>query len=107
MPRGNSAPDGDSGKLDGTSDFIDPAASIGGGNEDGGVRDSAGTRFDPTIHASPDSRNKDGTFRGKRGRKSGSGNSKSRSQVHSDIKETAQFLAQGLLLFHASMAAMT
>jgi hypothetical protein len=57
--------------------------------------------------ASPDSRNNDGTFRRKRGRKSGGNNSKSRSQVHSDIKETAVFLTQGLLLFHSSIAAMT
>jgi hypothetical protein len=105
MPRGNSIPDSESGSA---GKPIDPAASIGGsGNGDGGITDSAGNRFDPTVHSSPDSRNADGTFRRKRGRKAGGSNTKSRSQIHSDIKETAQFLASGLVIFHASMAAMT
>jgi hypothetical protein len=103
MSKGNSGANGESGN---TGTFIDPAAAAG--NSDGGtIRDSAGTEFDGTIHSSPDNRNADGTFRRKRGRKAGGSNSKTRSQIHSDIKETAQFLAQGLLLFHTSMAAMT
>jgi hypothetical protein len=107
MSQGTGTANGDSGAINGEGKFVDPSSAIGGGS-DGGITDSAGTRFDPARHASPDSRNKDGTFRGKRGPKRGGGSSgKSRSQVHSDIKETAQFLAQGLLLFHASMAAMT
>lgn len=103
MSQGNSNSNGEGGS---NGDFIDPAAAAGNSG-DGGITDSAGNRFDPTIHSSPDSRTRGGEFRRKRGRKSGGNNSKSRSQVHSDIKETAQFLAQGLLLFHASMAAMT
>jgi hypothetical protein len=103
---GNSGTTGAGGNA---GEFIDPAAAVGSGNGDGGITDSAGTRFDATIHSSPDARNNDGTFRRKRGRKPGGGNNnnRTRAQVHSDIKETAQFLAQGLLLFHASMAAMT
>jgi hypothetical protein len=106
MSEGNSGVEGAGPKVDGP---IDPAAAIGGNGSGGTVRDSAGNDFDPTVHSSPDSRNADGTFRRKRGRKSrgSSGSAKPRSQIHSDIKETAQFLAQGLLLFHTSMAAMT
>lgn len=104
MSEGNSGTKGEGG----ANGFVDPAAAIGGGSG-GTIRDSSGAEFDPTIHSSPDARNNDGTFRRKRGRKPGGGNSssRSRSQVHSDIKETAAFLAQGLLLFHTSMAAMT
>jgi len=106
MSRGNKPVDGNSGEPTGNGEFIDPAVAAGN-NSDGGITDSAGNRFDPTIHSSPDARNGDGTFRRKRGRKAGGHNSKSRSQVHSDIKETAVFLTQGLLLFHTSIAAMT
>ena len=106
MPRGSSKSNPDSGPVDGAPEFIDPA-SAGSGGDSGGIRDSAGTEFDPTRHSSPDARNKDGTFRGKRGRKAGGSGSKSRSQIHSDIKETAIFLTQGLMLFHTSIAAMT
>lgn len=103
MSKGNSGVTGEGGGPT----IVDPSAAVGG-SSDGTIRDSAGIEFDGTIHSSPDSRNADGTWRRKRGRKSGSGSgSKSRSQIQGDIKETAQFLAQGLLLFHTSMAAMT
>ena len=103
MSQGNS---GIGGENNGTGEFIDPAAAAGNSG-DGGITDSAGNRFDPTIHSSPDSRNADGTFRRKRGRKSGGSNTKSRASVQGDIKETAIFLTQGLMLFHTSLAAMT
>lgn len=103
MSRGNSSVDSESGSV---GKPIDPAAAIGGSGDSGGITDKLGNRFDPTIHSSPDSFNADGSFRRKRGRKSGGTNSKSRSQANSDIKETAQFLAGGLVIFHASMAAM-
>lgn len=106
MPKGNSGVERIS--LDTPNDYIDPA-SVGAGSDGGTIRDANGTEFDPTIHSSPDTRNADGSFRRKRGRKAGSGGNgnRSRASVHSDIKETAVFLAQGLLLFHTSMAAMT
>lgn len=110
MPKGSRTANGDSGGANGNGEFIDPTSAIGGGNSggsDGGIRDTAGTQFDPTIHSSPDARNGDGTFRRKRGRKAGGNNSKSRSQIHSDIKETAIFFTQGLMLFHTSISVMT
>lgn len=97
----------------GTGEFIDPAAATGngtgsgdGGSGDGSViRDANGTEFDGSIHIHPDKRNADGSFRRKRGRR-GSG-SKSKSQVYSDIEKSAEMLTKGLVVFHATLAAMT
>jgi hypothetical protein len=104
MSKGTS---GIEGSGDETGKPLDPAAAIGSGDGDGGITDSAGNRFDPTIHSSPDSRTKDGEFRRKRGRKSSGNSAKSKAHVQADIKETAVFLTQGLMLFHTSIAAMT
>lgn len=53
----------------GTDDFgsIDPAS----GNSGSGIRDANGTEFDPAQHIGTDKFNRDGSFKRKRGRKSG------------------------------------
>lgn len=96
-----------------TNEPVDPATAVGGigsgdsgGSDSGGITDSAGTRFDPREHIHPDKRNADGSFRRKRGRKSGSGN-RSKAQVYSDIEKSAEMLTRGLMIFHSSLAVMT
>lgn len=111
MPRGNkgTAPV----SLDIGGEVIDPAA-VGGGNPansggdsgTGDIRDATGTLFDASIHSHPDTRNSDGSFRRKRGRKTGGGN-KSKAAIYSDIEKSAEMLTRGLMIFHTSLAAMT
>lgn len=114
MPPRNNGDKKPTEQAGGNSDTaIDPATAVGGigngtsGGSDGErITDGAGTVFDPREHIHPDKRNADGSFRRKRGRKSGSG-SKARAQVYSDIEKSAEMLTKGLLLFHTSLAAMT
>jgi hypothetical protein len=83
------------GFLDGTSG--DASGGNSGGDSDG---------FDPTIHVSRDSRNADGSFRKKRGRKSGSGASSStRSKTSSAASVDA--LANILVILHAGISTAT
>lgn len=108
MPRGNKGIEGISLDIGNT---IDPAAAAANGTSadtgnGGTVRDSAGNEFDPERHSHPDTRNADGTFRRKKGRKAGSTN-KSKAHIHSDIKASAEMLTKGLLVFHTTLAAMT
>lgn len=107
-----SAPtDGTSGDAERVGDS--PSFSLGGflsGATDGGTSgggsgpDSDG--FDPAIHSSRDSRNADGSFRRKRGRKAGSGASSStRSKTSSAASVDA--LTNILVILHAGISTAT
>lgn len=94
----------------GNSEFIDPASALGngsggtGGSGDGGtIRDAFGTEFDAAVHSGPDKRNSDGSFRRKRGRKSGGKSQK----VPPNLEQSVEVLSRGLCIMHASLAAIT
>ncbi len=82
----------------------DAGFSFGGGDSGG---DSGGGRgdFDSTIHVSRDKRNADGSYTRKRGRRSGGGNSPSRTSSKADLKASVDSLANVLVIVHAGLAA--
>lgn len=85
---------------------IDPASLAGAGA--GGTTDSAGGTFDPAIHSGPDKFNADGTFRRKRGRKSGGGgNNPGKASSQTDLKSSVEMLSQTLALLHMGIASAT
>lgn len=73
------------------------------GSGDGSGSGSA-ERFDPSIHAGPDKRNADGSYRRKRGRKAGAGNRNSRPSDNSASVET---LSRLLTIVHLGIATVT
>lgn len=81
------------------------SGDAGNSGGSGGDVDSHGTRFDDTIHAGRDKLNADGSFRKRRGRKSGgstnSGNS--RAKNHAGIEA----LTQALAIVHLGIASAT
>lgn len=98
------APFGDGGVIEGAS--VDPA-TVAGTGDDGDV-DGTGQRFDPAIHSGRDKRNADGSYRRKRGRKSGSGGSATgKASSSGDIKAAAEMLSQTLMLLHVGIASST
>ena len=68
---------GDSGNDTRSADVGDAFGSIEPGNPGSGIRDATGTEFDPAQHIGADRFNRDGSFKRKRGRKSGKPNTAS------------------------------
>jgi hypothetical protein len=103
-----SATTGSEGIVSAEQPAVDPASFGGssGGSDGGSIRDAAGTEFDPAIHVGPDSRNNDGSFRRKRGRKAGSG-SHGKAKVHSNLEGSIEALTKGLAIFHIALATAT
>lgn len=78
----------------GGDDAVDPATLAGGGSADA-------DGFDPNIHIGRDRINADGTFKRKRGRKAGSGNSAKAGPINLNGLEAI------LVSMHTMMAAAT
>lgn len=98
----NGGNDGDN--ASGLASVAQPAGFIAGfGNEPS--RDSAGNEFDPAIHSGLDKRNADGTFRRKRGRKSGSGGPAQSKRGNNSTSVNS--LASVLLVLHMGIASAT
>lgn len=76
----------------------------GSGSDNGSIRDSSGTEFDGSIHVGPDKFNGDGTFRKRRGRKAGSGNSGSKK---ANLSASLDALSTTLMLVHVGLASAT
>lgn len=81
----------------GGSGVIDPATLVGNAG-------TTGDGFDPTIHVGRDSRNADGSFRRKRGRKSGSGGSAKSASSRGDLKAAVDTLSNTLKFIHLGIA---
>jgi hypothetical protein len=68
--------------------------------------DSGTGDFDPSIHIGRDKRNADGSYRKKRGRKSGSGGSSGGKKQRSDVS-SIEGLSRVLMIVHGGFAGMT
>lgn len=82
------------------------------GGSDGGIsgdneRDANGDRFDANVHISPDKRNADGSFRKKRGRKSGSATASPRSRSKASNQASVEGLTRMLAIIHMGLASAT
>jgi hypothetical protein len=98
------------GISDANSDSGSPAFFLGGSDGSGSgsaSRDAAGTEFDGSIHAGLDKFNADGTFRKRRGRKSGSAGSSGKRQTRAsaDYSASVDSLARMLGYLHVGIAA--
>lgn len=82
------------------------ASGSGANRGSGGDVDSAGTRFDPSIHSGPDKLNRDGTFRKKRGRKAGTGSGANRGKA-SDYSASLDAFTGMLAIVHVGLAGVT
>lgn len=85
-----------------------------GDGGDTGAVDANGTRFDPAIHSGPDKFNADGSYRKKRGRKSGSvdggtarTSSGSKTSRKTDHTASVESLSRVLLVLHLGIAGVT
>ena len=108
---------------DGSSGIVAPFLSLGGNSTNGdgdggdsgsggGGTDSAGERFDPTIHVSPDKRNANGSYTKKRGRRPGGSSNSSRSgnsgrAGEASYKAGVDTLATCLMIVHAGIASVS
>lgn len=86
----------------------DPATIFGGGGGDTGGSGGIGDDFDPDIHVSRDKRNADGSYRRKRGRRSGSGTG---GTTHRKTKaartDSVEAISRILCILHSGVAAAT
>jgi len=85
---------------------IDPATLIGGSDSSGDSGGNGTDDFDPAIHIDRDKRNADGSYRRKRGRKSGRGTA-SKAASGSDLKGAVESLSATLVMLHLGIASAT
>ena len=103
----------DGGNTDAENNGDDGASSAtflgggDGGSSGSGERDANGERFDASIHVSPDKRNADGSFRRKRGRKSGSATASTRSRSKANNQASIEGLTRMLAIVHMGLASAT
>lgn len=99
---GNAHDDGDDGASSAT--FLGGSNGSGSG---GSERDANGDKFDPAIHIDPDRRNADGSYRKKRGRKSGNSTSSPRSRSKANNQASIDGLTRMLAIIHIGLASAT
>ena len=103
------------GATDGAGSGGNPYGAVGFGGDHGGGGDSGdvdafGTRFDASIHSGRDKLNADGSYRKKRGRRAGSGQSATSNQrvkAKPDLQASVDALSQTLMIVHAGIASVT
>ena len=87
------------------------AVALGDGSSGSGDVDALGNRFDPDIHVGRDNLNSDGSYRKKRGRKSGSGERPAGAQrtrkTASDYSASLDALTNTLVIVHAGLASVS
>ena len=109
VPFGGNAADNPS-EVGGDNDSADTGGGAtafflgSGGSSGGDSRDAGGNEFDASIHVSRDKLNADGTFRKKRGRRSGNSAS-TRSKSQADYSASIDSLARMLGFVHLGIAA--
>jgi len=82
----------------------DGTGSGGVGNDSGGT---GSDEFDASIHAGRDKRNADGSYRKKRGRKTGGNNSSSGTRTKAQNTASVEGLTRILAILHVGLAAAT
>lgn len=97
---------GDGGDIGNEAGFLAGASAPTGGD-----RDSGGNEFDPDIHVGRDKFNADGSYRRKRGRRTGSGDTGSsgrrKAGKGSDNQASVEALTRALMLVHTGIASAT
>lgn len=93
----------------GDTSVIDPTSIDGSGSGDSGGSFGSGNgeQFDPSIHVSPDKRNRDGSYTRKRGRKAGGSNSNTQSKKTNDLSASIEQLSKVIMLAHTGLAVAT
>lgn len=107
---GGDANNGDTDAQINGDDGASSATFLGGsdgGSSGSGERDANGERFDASIHISPDKRNADGSFRKKRGRKSGNATASTRSRSKASNQASVEGLTRMLAIIHMGIASAT
>lgn len=94
---------------DGSGGPIDPATIDGSASGDsaGNFGSGSAEQFDPTIHVSPDKRNRDGSYTRKRGRKAGSTFSQNQNKKTADLGASIEQLSKVILFAHTGLAVAT
>lgn len=95
----------DSNNLGTTANFLGGDSGGNSGGDSGGTG-SDNTVFDPERHAGPDKRNRDGSYRLKRGRKPGS-TSANRNRTKADHQASIEGLTRILSIVHLGIASAT
>lgn len=107
--RASGEPNGDAGSSDTTTSFDlgTPAPFLGGNDGDSGGPNGGigGAEFDPDIHIGRDKLNADGSYRRKRGRKSGATAARSRSKA--DNQASIDGLTRVLSILHVGLASVS
>lgn len=106
---GTSPSEGENNRVGDEPSFA-TAGFLAGGNDGTSGGDSGGDSggFDPAIHVSRDSINADGSYRRKRGRKPGAGNSASTgSRKKADHTASIDALSNILVVLHTGIAGAT
>lgn len=101
---------GDAGGEDTDANDIGTSAGFligdNGGSSGDSERDANGDRFDANVHISPDKRNADGSYRKKRGRKSGN-TTTTRSRSKANNQASIEGLTRMLAIIHLGLSSAT